>query len=166
MDGFRAADGWYVLQVGREQHFARLVELIGHPEWVDDLRFGTRQGWVDHLDQVLRPAIEAWSGTMTKLDACRALAAAGIPAGPCLADHELVADPHVAARGMLVGIPRTDGVGQPVLVPGNPVRMSAATGRPDARPPWLGEHTSAVLSSELGLPLDEIDALVSGGVVA
>jgi formyl-CoA transferase len=86
MDGFRAADGWYVLQVGREQHFARLVELIGHPEWVDDLRFGTRQGWVDHLDQVLRPAIEAWSGTMTKLDACRALAAAGIPAGPCLAD--------------------------------------------------------------------------------
>ncbi len=52
---------------------------------------------------------------------------------------------------MLVEIPRTDGVGQPVLVPGNPVRMSGAAAVPDGRPPWLGEHTGEVLSAELGL---------------
>jgi crotonobetainyl-CoA:carnitine CoA-transferase CaiB-like acyl-CoA transferase len=166
MHGFRAKDGWFVLQVGRESQFARLVSLIGRPEWADDPRFATRQGWADHLEQALRPAIEAWAGTMTKLDACRALGAAGIAAGPCLADHEVVTDPHVAARGMLVEIPRTDGVEQPVLVPGNPVRMSAAAARRDGRPPWLGEHTSALLSTELGLAADEIDGLVSDGVIA
>ena len=49
--GFRAADGWFVLQVGREPQFAALVELVGRPEWVDDPRFATRQGWIDHLER-------------------------------------------------------------------------------------------------------------------
>jgi crotonobetainyl-CoA:carnitine CoA-transferase CaiB-like acyl-CoA transferase len=44
--------------------------------------------------------------------------------------------------------------------------MSAAAAHRDARPPWLGEHTSAVLSAELGLAADEIDGLVSEGVIA
>jgi crotonobetainyl-CoA:carnitine CoA-transferase CaiB-like acyl-CoA transferase len=166
LDGFRASDGWFVLQVGREQQFARLVRLVGHPEWASDPRFGSRQGWVDHLEQVLRPAIEAWASEMTKVQACHALAAAGIAAGPCLADREVVRDPHVAARGMLVEIPRTDGVGQPILVPGNPVRMSGVASQADERPPWLGEHTSEVLRVELGLAADELDALYSDGVIA
>src|SRR6187431_2996960 len=47
MDGFRASDGWFIIQVGREPQFAKMAELIGHPEWVDDERFATRQGWID-----------------------------------------------------------------------------------------------------------------------
>src|SRR5512146_1029168 len=43
LDGFRARDGWFIVQVGREAHFVRLMELIGRPEWVTDPRFGTRQ---------------------------------------------------------------------------------------------------------------------------
>ncbi len=35
MHGFKAADGWFVVQVGREHQFAALVEAIGHPEWAD-----------------------------------------------------------------------------------------------------------------------------------
>ncbi len=166
LHGFRAQDGWFVLQVGREPGFARLVEIIGHPEWASDPRFATRQGWVDHLEEVLRPAVEAWAAGLTKVDACQALGAAGIAAGPCFADAEVIADPHVAARAMLVEIPRTDGVGQPVLVPGNPVKMSAVAAGAERRPPWLGEHTAAVLSAELGLTAAEIDALHSDGVIA
>jgi crotonobetainyl-CoA:carnitine CoA-transferase CaiB-like acyl-CoA transferase len=166
LDGFRARDGWFVVQVGREAHFVRLMELIGRPEWVTDPRFGSRQGWVDHLEPVLRPAIEAWAAGMTKMEAWPALTGAGIAAGPCLADEEVVADPHVAARDMLTEIPRTDGVAQPVLVPGNPVRMSEAAAAPPRRPPWLGEHTGEVLRAELGLGSDELDALRDDGVIA
>jgi formyl-CoA transferase len=165
LHGFRASDGWFVLQVGREQHFARLVTTIGHPEWVDDPRFATRQGWVDHLESVLRPAIEKWAGDRTKVEVCHALAAAGIAAGPCLADHEVVTDPHVAAREMLVEVPRTDGVAQPVLVPDSPVRMSAVPPATVTRPPWLGEHTDEVLSAELGLRQADIANLRGAGVI-
>ena len=67
---FRASDGWFVLQVVREPQFAALARVIGHPEWLDDDRLATRQGWVDHLDDVIRPAIEAWATDRTKTDAC------------------------------------------------------------------------------------------------
>ena len=50
MHGFRATDGWFILQVGREPQFARLAQAVGHPEWLDDPRLATRQGWVDHLE--------------------------------------------------------------------------------------------------------------------
>jgi formyl-CoA transferase len=166
LTGFRAADGWFIMQVGREGHFAKLAEFIGHPEWATDPRFATRQGWLDHLEAVLRPAIEAWAASRTRLEACDALASAGIPAGPCFTDGEMVADPHLAARDMLVEMPRVDGVDQPVLTPGNPVRMSKVARGPETRVPWLGEHTDEVLTDELGLTADDLAELRRAGSIA
>ena len=166
MHGFRAADGWFIIQVGRENHFAKLVEAIGHPEWATDERFAERQGWIDHLDTVLRPAIEEWASTRTKVQACDDLAAAGVAAGPCFSDDELVHDEHVAARHMLVEVPRTDGVEQPVLVPGNPVKLSAVAEGPETRVPWLGEHTDQVLAAELGADAARLAHLRDAGAIA
>lgn len=165
MHGFRAADGWFIIQVGREPQFASLVEVVGRPELVDDPRFATRQGWIDHLEDVLRPAIEGWAAGKTRLQACEAMSAAGIAAGPCTTDDEVVADPHVAARSMLVEMPRTDGVEQPVLIPGNPVKLSGVAEGPETRVPWLGEHTDEVLAAELGLDAQEIARLREAKVI-
>jgi formyl-CoA transferase len=166
LDGFRARDGWFIVQVAREQQFTRLVDFIGRPEWALDPRFATRQGWVDHLEDVLRPAIEGWAASLTKLEACEALAAAGIAAGPCYTDEEVVHDPHVVGRDMLVEMPRSDDVDQPVLTPGNPVRLSKVARGPETRVPWLGEHTGEVLRKDLGLSDEELDSLRAEGVVS
>jgi crotonobetainyl-CoA:carnitine CoA-transferase CaiB-like acyl-CoA transferase len=115
---------------------------------------------------VLRPAIEWWAGDKTREEACEALAAAGIAAGPCLLDEELVTDPHVLAHHMLSGIGRVDGAEPPVLVPGNPIRIHTAPGTEDTRPPWVGEQTDEILQRELGLRADEVAALRTDGVVA
>ncbi len=166
MHGFRAGDGWFIVQVGRENQFAKLVEAVGHPEWADDPRFATRQGWLDHLDDVLRPAIESWAASKTKVEACDALAAIGVAAGPCYSDEEVVHDEHVAARNMLVEMPRTDGVEQPVLIPGNPVKMSDVAEGPETRVPWLGEHTDELLATELGYDDARVAELRSSGAIA
>ena len=56
---------------------------------------------------------------------------------------------------------------QPVLTPGNPVRLSSVPPAPAGlRPPWLGEHTDAVLSAELGLDSGELESLREAGVIA
>lgn len=166
MHGFRASDGWFIVQVGRENQFAKLVEVIGHPEWATDPRFAERQGWIDHLDAVLRPAIEGWAASRTKVQACDDLAAVGVAAGPCYDDGEVVADEHVAARNMLVEVPRTDDVDQPVLVPGNPVKLSEVSEGPEQRVPWLGEHTDDVLADELGYDEARLTALREAGAIA
>jgi crotonobetainyl-CoA:carnitine CoA-transferase CaiB-like acyl-CoA transferase len=43
---------------------------------------------------------------------------------------------------------------------------SFGIGNPLSRPPWLGEHTAAVLSAQLGLAPAEIEALRGDGVIA
>jgi len=164
--GFQAKDGWFMLQVGREHQFERLANLIGHPEWLEDPRLASRQGWVDHMEDVIVPAIEGWAADMTKVEACHVLADAGIAAGPCLRDDEVAADPHLAARQMLVPIERSDQPDRPVLVPASPVRLSAMPAPPDGPVPWLGQHTDEVLRSELSLGADELSELRTRQIIA
>jgi formyl-CoA transferase len=140
--------------------------VLGHPEWADDERFATQYDWLERMDDTLRPAIEGWAADKTRGEACAALAAAGLAAGPVLRDAEIVADPHIEARDMAVAMPRTDGVHQPVLIPGNPVRMSKVAMGPETRVPWLGEHTDEVLAAELGLDDAARADLRSRGVIA
>ena len=76
-EGFRASDGYVVVQIVREHQFAALAELVGHPEWNDDPRFATRAGWAAHLETVIRPAVEAWASQRTKLEAAQELTGGG-----------------------------------------------------------------------------------------
>jgi crotonobetainyl-CoA:carnitine CoA-transferase CaiB-like acyl-CoA transferase len=164
-EGFRASDGYVVVQIVREHQFFALADLIGHPEWKDDPRFATRAGWAPHLETVIRPAADAWATARTKLVAAQELTAAGIVAGPSNHAEDVIADPHVAARHMLVEMPRTDGVETPVLVPGNPVKLSKMAEGPETRVPWVGEHTAEVLATELGLDEATVAGLRARGVI-
>jgi crotonobetainyl-CoA:carnitine CoA-transferase CaiB-like acyl-CoA transferase len=165
LHGFRAGDGWFMLQVLRPHQWPDLAGAIGKPEWADDPRFASPQGWLDHLDSDVRPAIESWASTKSKREACDALNAAGLVAGPVATDSDVVADPHLARRHMLVEHPRTDGVEQPVLIPGLPVKFGAVAEGPETRVPWLGEHTDDVLADELGTTPDELARLRADGVI-
>jgi crotonobetainyl-CoA:carnitine CoA-transferase CaiB-like acyl-CoA transferase len=166
LDEFRAADGWFVIQLVREHQFERLARVVGRLEWLDDPRLQTRAGWGEHLDEVLRPGIEAWAATRTKVEAAAALTAEGVAAGPCHDSAEVIADPHLARRNMVVEMERTDGVARPVIVPGNPVKLSKMAEGPETRVPWAGEHTDEVLRAELGLSDAELCALRDAGVIA
>ena len=44
MHTFRAADGWFVMQVARPHQFERLAALVGRPEWLDDERLADAVG--------------------------------------------------------------------------------------------------------------------------
>ena len=66
---------------------------------------------------------------------------------------------------MLVEIPRTDGVEQPVIVPGNPVKLSKVATGPELYPPRIGEHTEQVLRTELGIDDARLSELREAGVI-
>lgn len=164
LDGFEAADGWFVLQVGREADFAKLCGLLGRPDWLHDGRFSTRIGWRENIE-VIRDEVNRWAAAMTSVEACHALAAAGLAAGPCFTAEQVLADPHLAERRMLVATERVDGVSGPVISPGNPVKLSVAGEADDSRFPWLGEHTDEVLRVELGCTDDELAEWRQAGVI-
>lgn len=165
LDSFRASDGWFVMQIVREHQFEKLAELVGHPEWTSDPRFATRAGWGDHLESIIRPAVESWAAGLTKLDAVAALMVGGVAAGPCYDAGEVINDRHLALRNMVIPLQASDARAAPVLVPGNPVKLSNVEEEHEQRVPWLGEHTSEVLGKELGLDDAEIATLVERGVI-
>jgi crotonobetainyl-CoA:carnitine CoA-transferase CaiB-like acyl-CoA transferase len=164
LDGFEAADGWFVVQVGREYEFERLAKLVGRPEWLDDDRLSTRAGWRANID-VIREGVNAWTADKSSVQACHELAAASIAAGPVLTAQQVLDDPHVAQRNMIVEIERTDDGPGPIAVPGNPVKLSAVPELRQTRPPWLGEHTASVLREELGVDDAELAELRQAGVI-
>ena len=163
--GFRIASGEVVIQVGRPHQFARLVEVIGRPEWAGDERFSTPQGWVDNLD-LIRSALAGWAGDRSTIAVAEALADAGIAAAPIFEAADLVADPHVRARHMLTEIPRTDGVDRPVLTPGNPVKLVGYDDSAATPPPTLGQHTHEILREELGASDEQVAELRAAGAIA
>lgn len=161
---FRAGDGFVMLQIARPHQLERLADLLGRPDWIGRDEF-TDGRWPDAYEPIVRPALEDWSKSLSNLDAARALAEAGIPAGPCYAGSQVPDDEHVDLRRMVVEIPRTDGVDEPVLVAGNPIKMTKMVEGPDRPLPFLGEHTDDVLGGLLGLDPAALADLRRAGVI-
>jgi len=87
------------------------------------------------------------------------LAGAGVPCGACLDTGEVLADPHLKARDMIVEVDHP-GRGRHVT-DGNPIKLSASptTITPS---PLLGQHREEILN-ELGYTETEIRDLKKDG---
>ena len=135
---------------------------MGRDDFLDDSRLANVSGRVQHLSEIIRPAIETWLHNKTRMEATRALVAHDAPAGPVQTATEVLACPHVAARDLLVDL---DYPGlAPVKIVVSPIRMGS-TKQPKRRPPLLGEHTQAVLSEILGLDNSATQLLRAEGAI-
>ena len=171
LHAFRARDGWFTVEVVREEHFPRFAHAVGHDEWTTDDRLHGRSGWSEHMETVIRPGVEAWAATLTKFDAASTLAAHGVAAGPVNSAADIEADPHVGARPLIHHVvtgPSEAGGGAVVSVVGNPISFGGDTDPPPPprRWPLLGEDTDRVLTERLGLDADALAALRAKGVIA
>jgi formyl-CoA transferase len=100
--------------------------------------------------------ISEWSCNLDKREAMRILGEAGVPAGAVLDTDELQNDASLEDRGIMQVMEHP--VCGPFKMPTWPVRHDGKT--PTVSPaPLLGEHTSEVLGSWLGLSANEVDAL-------
>ncbi len=136
----------------------KLLEVIGQPELAEDPRFGSNEQRVAHAD-ALRDIITSWTSTRTKRELAEKLGGQ-VPAGPVNDITDVVADPHIAARGMLPRI-EIPGLGRQVAITGVPVHLSATPGGVRTAGPGLGQHNTEVFEqfgitrvSDLGERMD------------
>src|SRR5207253_9290015 len=93
---YQAADGMIALGIGNERQFARIAEVLGHPEWASDARFTSNRARVENRALVDRMINEALSHDQA--DAWLAkLKAAGIPCGKINSVAEALEDAQTAA---------------------------------------------------------------------
>ena len=50
---FKASDGWFVVAVGNDKQFAKMCEVIGKQELVNDVRFATNSARVQNRDELI-----------------------------------------------------------------------------------------------------------------
>lgn len=159
---FRAKDGMVTIGCPRDSFWAELVAAMGRPELAADPKFRSNNDRLAHAGETVG-IVEAWTSGLTKAEIARALDGR-VPFGPVNTAADIYADPHVAARGMLVEVDHP-GSATPVTIASTPVRMTATPGGVTRRAPLAGEDTDEVLAA-LGLGEAEIAALRARKVVA
>src|SRR5712664_3633353 len=136
-----------------------LVTILGRPELADDPRYADRRDRVQFIDEI-DAMIETWTEKRTKHEALAVLAGAGIPCGAVLDSSEVLADPHMKARGMITELEHPRRGKYPM--PANPVRMSGSPTEV-VRAPLLGEHNAAIYGALLGYGDKELEQLRKDG---
>lgn len=139
---FRARDGYLAIAAGNDALFATLCTALGLDALHGDPRFATNPARMEHVD-ALTDAMNAALAGADRADWFARLEAAGIPCGPINTVADVMADPQVAARNMIVHI---DDEAGPFPTPGNPVKSSIFPD-PATRPaaPRLDQHRAEIL---------------------
>ncbi|MBL8326912.1 MAG: CoA transferase [Rubrivivax sp.] len=158
---FEVADGHLILAVGNDGQFTRFCTVAGCAELATDPRFSRNAERVRHR-QLLVPMLAQRLRTRSRADWLAALEAANVPCGPINDLADVFADPHVAARGMTVGV---DHPLNPALrLVASPMKLTATPVSVRRPPPLLGQHTDEVLA-EFGLGSAEVARLRALGVI-
>ena len=93
----------------------------------------------------------------TQTEALAMLSKAGIPCAPINSIDQVMADPQIEAREMLVDIEHP--VAGFLKLAGIPIKMSLTPGAVEKPAPTLGQHTEQILREFLGKTQEQIDEL-------
>jgi CoA:oxalate CoA-transferase len=88
---------------------------------------------------------------------------ANVPCAPIATVDEVVANPHLQQRQMILRADHPDFDG--LIVPGSPLKTTGSNGVPNTRAPALGEHTDDVLKRLLGYDSAQIAELRAKQIV-
>ena len=153
---FATGDGRFIAISASIQNMAeRLFRAIGRPDMVDDPRFRTNTDRVRNAEECEAP-IREFIGARTLKEALAVFEAAEVTAGPVYDVDQLLDDPHVRAREILVEVPDAEMGTMPMhnIVP----RLSETPGALRIPAPSLGEHNRELLGA-LGLSDEDLDRL-------
>ena len=150
----------YVYIFCQTQMWPAFVKATGMTELGEDTRYKTPEGRWEHRAE-LDATVADWTRQHTKFEVMEILADAGVPCGACQDTAEVLEDPHLIARDMIVDLnyPKLGNfktVGCPIKLSASPADIT--------RPPELGEHSEEVLRELCGVTAKDYARLKESGV--
>jgi len=161
---FQAKDGKWVLFSGTTNAiWKRLTRAIGREDMASDTRFSTNDMVRFDNAEFINPVLEEWVSQRTSDEVVTIFRDARVPCGIVNTVDQLLDDPQVKARDMILYVDYP-GLGK-IPLPGIPVKLSKTPGDVQSPAPMIGEHNEEVYCGLLGMSAEELDRLKSAKVI-
>lgn len=162
-DVYTTHDGKYVaLSASIQQMAERVFRTIGRADMIEDPRYATNAERVKRRDEV-NDIVAEWVAARDQDEVLQIFGDAGVTASPIYDAADIMDDPHVIDRGVLVEVPDAE-LGDVPMHNIHPY-LSETPGTFRTPAPGLGEHTDEVLLAA-GYSDQEIATLRENGLVA
>lgn len=158
---FSTQDGWINIGAANQSNWHRLIEVLEIPEIGKDTRFLDNASRMDNLP-ALAEILTARFTQRTTSHWLQRLEAAGVPAGPVLTIKEMLEDPQVRARDMVMEVEHQRAGRVKTL--GTPVKFSETPARARSAAPVLGQHTGEILR-EYGYSASDVQSMADAGEI-
>lgn len=159
---FKTSDGlWVCTSVHSDQHFKKLAQLIGHPEWISDERFASIKLRTQRSEEI-ELHVAKWIGENSRQDVIAAFNRSGLTIGPINSVADLSIDQHLKKRGCVQHEhPELGTIRVPDVVP----RLEETPGTVRHPAPRLGAHTKEILCGLLGYSQTTFEKLITDQIV-
>jgi len=160
---FPCKDGYVFFGGYTDKFWSITCELFGQPEKARDPQIDTMEKRFNPKisETVVKPLLNEWFSRYTKAE-LEAMAGDKVPLSAIKTIAEVVEDPHIAAREMIVDIPMGD---QLVKMFGLPIKLSGMDGIRYEKAPSPGEHSARILTELLGMSPEEVARLKDQGAI-
>ncbi len=159
---FSAADGDIVIACGNDALWRKLCSVLEVPDLADDPRFNSNSSRAENVAE-LTLELEKALCDRTVADCLEMLMTAGIPCAKIQAMSDLLQDPNLKARNMIVEMDQP-GVG-PMPAPGSPIKSNRFDDEVGRASPEYGADTRSVLTGVLGVDEEEMASLEQVGAI-
>ncbi|MBL7252012.1 CaiB/BaiF CoA transferase family protein [Alloalcanivorax sp. C16-2] len=160
---FACKDGYVFFGAYTDKFWREACQVFGDEDLITDPEIDTMAKRFDSeiYQRRVHPVVERWCASHTKAE-LEAMTGSRFPLSPIKTIDEVVADPHVRERDMVIPV---DYKGQRFEVFGNPIKMSLGTNEHGSHAPVTGESNDAVYAGWLGRSEEELDRLRDAGVI-
>lgn len=160
---YACKDGYVFFGAYTDKFWREACIVFGDEHLLDDPEINTMARRFDPevYERRVKPLVEQWCGRHTKAE-LEEMTGARFPLSPIKSIDEVVADPHVRLRDMVIPV-QYRGVDFQVF--GNPVKLSGGTREMNAAAPEVGEHNERIYREWLGKDDEEFEFLKNSGVI-
>jgi len=160
---FPCKDGYVFFGGYTDKFWAITCAMFGEPDKATDPEIDTMEKRFDPVvaETRVKPLLDRWFSAYTKAE-LEEMAGDKVPLSAIKTIPEVVEDPHIAARNMIVDVPVA---GRMIGMFGLPIKLSGREEEPNEKAPSPGEHNGLVFSRLLGIAEDELERLKAAGAV-
>jgi len=158
---FETKDGYVIIAIPNDWLWRKMCDALGLDDLKDNPKFTVNADRVEYRTELIE-LMTIFTKIKTTKEITEKLREAGVPGGPINDIAQVLAEPQIKERDMILEVEHPT-IGMLKML-GIPIKLSETPGSVRMAPPLLGQHTNEVLD-HLGYSSEDIVHLKEKGVI-